>query len=109
MNEIQYVNLSVSRAGKEKVIANQEKGRRGSEKDAHLKTPPSFMCRILPRFQPKQQPKNTTWFIVEPPILHRGLEWFYKEPPSPLTDHVVCRPFTNSRPGPPWFTFTSIH
>jgi len=28
-----------SRTGKEKVIANEEKGQRGPEKDAHLKIP----------------------------------------------------------------------
>jgi len=36
-----------SRTEKEKVIANEEKGRQGPEKDAHLNTT-SLMCRLSP-------------------------------------------------------------
>ena len=43
------------------------------------------MCRVFPRFQPKNSQKKTTCFFVGPPPLpHRGLTRFYKEPPSPL-------------------------
>ena len=55
-----------SRTGKEKVIANEEKGRRGPEKDAHLQTP-SLMCWVSTRFQPKKQPNTITCFFVGPP------------------------------------------
>jgi len=39
-----FIRQYQSRIGKKKVIANEEKGRRGRGKDAHLNTP-SLMCR----------------------------------------------------------------
>ena len=70
--------------GKEKVIANEEKGRRGPDKETA-----SLMCRLSPRFQQKKTTKNS----------QKDLEVFVGPPPSPdvvlegtppLTDHVVC-------------------
>jgi len=76
-----------SRMGKEKVIANEEKGRRGHEKDANLRTA-SLMCRLSPRFQKKKQPKRPRGLCRTPP----PPPWFdvvLQGPPPPLTDHVV--------------------
>ena len=39
------------------MIVKEEKGLRGSEKDAHLKTP-SLVCWVSPRFQPKNSQKR---------------------------------------------------
>jgi len=79
-----------SRMGKEKVIANDEKGRRGPEKDAHLKTL-SLICRLSPRFQQKKKhpkrPRRTP--PPSPDVVWRGST---RNPPPPLTDHVVCVP-----------------
>ena len=91
MKEIRYnVSQYESRTGQGKVIANEEKGRRGPEKDAHLKTP-SLMCRLSPRFQPKENSQKRPLFLSAPPL------WFdhvvlQGTPPSPLTDNVVSVP-----------------
>jgi len=78
------VNQSVWIAdGKEKVMANEEKGRRGPEKGVHLKTS-SLTCRVSPRFQPKNSQKRQRGFLLDPP-------------PSPF---VVLRGFTRNRPSP---------
>ena len=60
-----------SRVGKEKVIANEEKGRRGIERDAHFKTP-SLMRRVSPRFQPNNSQKKTRGFWPDPPSFLNG-------------------------------------
>jgi len=76
------MSISVSsRTGKEKVIADEEKGRRGPDEDAHLKTLP-LMCRVSPRFKPKTAKIDHVVFCWTP-LPHRGLTWFYKEPPLP--------------------------
>ena len=78
--------------GKEKVIANEEEGRRGPEKDAHLKTP-SLMWWLSPRFQRKKNSQKDHVVFVGPPP---PPTWFdvvlYGTPPPPLTHHVVCVP-----------------
>ena len=58
-----------SRTGKEEMIANEWKERRGPEKDARIKTP-SLMCRVSPRFQPKKAKKDYVVFRQTlPPIV----------------------------------------
>ena len=97
MKEIRYnVSQSVWIAdGKKKVIANEEKGRRGPKKDAHLKTP-SLMCQLSPRFQQKKKPNRPRGFCrTPPPLPRRGST---RNPPSPLTDHVVCVPSLSTFP-----------
>jgi len=51
------------------------------------------MCRVFPRFQPKNSQKKTTCFFVGPPpsliVVWRG---FTRNPPPPLKDHAVCVP-----------------
>ena len=81
IKEIRYNdNQYESRTGKELVIANEEMGRQGPRRDAHLKTP--LWAMSYHGFSNSQ--KKTSWFLVGPPRLpHRGLTWFYKEP-SPL-------------------------
>jgi len=85
------------RTGKEKMIANEKAGRRGPEKDAHLKTP-SLMYRVLPRFHLKKKiRKRPRRFLSPPPPLpHRGLTWSYKESPLPpeRTTWFVYRPYS---------------
>jgi len=67
MREIRYnVSQCELRTGKENVIANEEEGQRGPEKDAHLKTP-SLLCRVSPRFQPKYSKKKHVVFRRPPP------------------------------------------
>jgi len=83
MKEIRYnmlISQCESRTGKEKVIANEEE-RRGPEKDAHLMTP-SLMCRLSPRLKKKTK-RDQVFFLGPPPLLHRGLTWFYEESPRP--------------------------
>jgi len=63
-----------SRTGKEKVIANDEKGRR--EKDTHLDS--IFYVPGRPTVSAKNRPRR---FSPSPP--RRGLTWFYKEPSPP--------------------------
>ena len=51
-----------SRTWKEKVIANKEKGQRGPDKEAHLKTP-SLTCLVSPRTHHGFSQKKTTRFF----------------------------------------------
>jgi len=80
----QYINhsqsISKSRTGKDKLIANEEKGRWGPDKDAHLKTP-SLMCRVSPRFQQKKKKSAKKDHVVfcrtpfrAPIVVWRGLK-----------------------------------
>ena len=87
------IGVYKSRTVNEKVIADEEKERRGPKKDVHLKTP-TLMYRVSPRFQPKKRPRD---FFVGPPLPPRW--WFdvvKRNPPSPLMDHVVYVPSLSS-------------
>jgi len=53
-----------SRTGREKVIAKKEKGQRGPQKDAHLKTP-SYVSGLT-TVSAEKQSKRTMWFFVGP-------------------------------------------
>jgi len=52
--------------GKEKVMANEEKGRQGPENDAHLKIP-SHVPALTTVSAKKKTAKKTTWFLSNPP------------------------------------------
>jgi len=80
--------------GKEKVIANEEKGQRGREKDAHLKTQSLTVCAGSQHgFSRKKQPKRSRGFCQDLPP---PLTWFdvvlQGTPPPPSKDHVICVP-----------------
>ena len=85
-----------SRTGKEKVIANEEKRRRGPERDAHYCSfkDSVFYVPGLNTISAKKQTKTTTWFFVRPPSPPPSwLTWSYKELPlSPqrTTWFVYC-------------------
>jgi len=64
------IRQNQSRTGKEKVIANEENGRRGPEKDAHLKTPSLMWCVPGPTtVSAQKQPErpHVIFFVGLPP------------------------------------------
>jgi len=84
-----FISQYQSRTGKEKVIANEEKGRRGPEKDAYLKTN-RLLCagagshHGFSQKEPKKDHVFIAFFLTPPPLSLCGLTWFYKQPPLPF-------------------------
>jgi len=76
----QYQSLT----GKEKAIANEDEGAGRTRKRCTFKDSVSYVPGLT-EISAKKQPKKTTWFFVgdPPPLTHRGLTWFYKEPSFP--------------------------
>ena len=67
-----------SRTGKEKVIANEEKGRRGPKKDSRCSLKDCLLCAGSHHGFSKKRKKKNSECTTFP---HLGLTWFYKESP----------------------------
>jgi len=72
--------ISQYESGKEKVIANDEKERWGSEKECTFQDSLSYVPSLT-TVSAKRQLKRPRVICRTPPLPHRSLTWFYKDPP----------------------------